>query len=396
MAYEYIEIGGKELINPSRTLAYIENHLPGLDIECDVPNIGGLIGGSPYTAPAADGAPWVTSDESSLEFYGGITTGTVGLRDSTQSSETMELKQDGGIPGLRRNSSREIRFTVALYAKNERALDYGIDWYAHALTGGYCPAYGVPYCEGEMLSVMPIHATMNEMAPQIRSYYDVMTLQSVTVTETLNYRNAKSKIIEFILIAGNPFIYRSGALASKRVVAADMTSSHTEQKCNPEDDAYDQLITDPAQGSVIRPPRPPLIDPVDMPSSWRRDTTTFTAEELDFPGQAVFRTRIRSTGTLRRLRLRFYRSGAENCDYSGEFFISYKPPGHDLVIDGLSHKIWVERDGRNVPSSNLVIGSDGRPATWPILDCREPVTVTVDYPVAPSNLTVDVEAHNRR
>lgn len=84
------------------------------------------------------------------------------------------------------------------------------------------------------------------------------------------------------------------------------------------------------------------------------------------------------------------------CDYSGEFLITYKPGGQDMVIDGLSRKVWVERDGREVPAGNLVIGSDGRPVEWPIMDCQEAVNIRADYPSAPSDLSITVEAHNRR
>lgn len=396
MAYEYIEIGGKELINPSRTLAYIERHLPGLDIECDVPNVGRELSSVEYESPERDFAPWITADPDSNDFYGGIPSSVEGLRDSTMSTAVSELKQDGGVIGLHRNASREIRFVLTLYAKTEAALQYGIDWYASALSGGYCPTFGVPYCEGEPMMMMPIMETMNEMAPHRRTIYDVKALQSVKVIETLRFRNAKAKTIEFILIAGNPFIFRSDSIAARSVRAQEMVETVDEVYCDPEAEAFDQLITDPALGSVVRPPRPPMINPIDMPESWRRASVTFSEEDLDLPGQAVFRTTIRSTGTIRRLRVRFYRPNAGDCDYSGEFFITYKPPGQNLVIDGVSRKIWVERGGRLVPAGNLVVGSDARPLEWPILDCGEAVEVRVEYPSAPSNLTVDVEAFNRR
>ena len=397
MSYEYVEIGGKELINPSRTLAYITNLLPGLDVECEIPNIGNVIGSRSYSAPLADNAPWITSDPASRDFLGGIQTSTEGLHDSTQTISVTELKHDGAVTGLRRNGAREVRFTLALYARTDEALQYGIDWYTHALSGGYCPTFGVPYCEGEMMMVAPIRATMAEMAPLMRHYYDTSTLQSVRITETLPFRNAKSKIIEFILIVGNPFIYRAEPLAQKSIAAAGFTSTYNERRCDPESEAYDQLITDPAQGSVVRPPRPPMINPVTMPSSWQRNSASFTRSELNLPGQAIYRVRISSNGAIRMLRLRFYRSSVSDaCNYSGEFLITYKPGGQDMVIDGLSRKIWIERGGRNVPAGNLVIGSDGRPAEWPVMDCQEAVNIRADYPSAPSNLNITIEAHNRR
>ena len=91
MSYEYVEIGGKELVNPSRTLAYITNLLPGLDVECEIPNIGNVIGSRSYSAPLADNAPWITSDPASRDFLGGIQTSTEGLHDSTQTISVTEL-----------------------------------------------------------------------------------------------------------------------------------------------------------------------------------------------------------------------------------------------------------------------------------------------------------------
>lgn len=394
MTYEYVAIGGEELINPARTMTYIQNHLPGLDLECDIPSFGGAYS---YSAPLADDAPWITSDPASEEFYGALVTGTEGLYDSTQSLAVTELKQDGAVPGLRRNASREMRFTLALYAKTDEALQYGIDWYAHVLSGGYCPQFGVPYCEGAQMSLHPLRDDMADMAPLMRTYYDVKTLESVRINDTLTFRNAKCKIIEFILIAGNPFIYRTGPLAQKSIDETGFTTTYNEKNCDPEAEAFDQLITDPAQGDVVRPPRPPMINPVTMPSQWRRNSISFTEAELDLPGQIIYRVRISSAGAIRLLRLRFYRDSVNDaCDYSGEFLITYKPGGQDMVIDGLSRKVWVERDGREVPAGNLVIGSDGRPVEWPIMDCQEAVNIRADYPSAPSDLSITVEAHNRR
>lgn len=396
-SYEYMSIGGDEFINPSRTATYIARHLPGLDLECEIPNMAVHTQAGQYVSPLVDNAPWISSDPDSHEFYGGIPSVVQGLKDSNQTVSVQDLKGDGAVAGLRRNTAREIRVVMTLFAKTDAALEYGVDWYTHALSGGYCPSFGVPYCEGEQLVVMPSTESATELNRMARLYYDVKSLQGVKVQESLLFRNAKAKVIEFILIAGNPFIYRSNRLGILPFRQASFTTTHTEQYCDPEAQAFDQLITDPARGSVIRPPRPPLISPVTMPESWQRATLGFPVEQMNLPGQAVFRVTIRSSGVLRMARLRFYRPSAANCDYSGEFLITYKPGGQDMIIDGVSKKIWIRRNGRDVPAGNLVIGSAGRPMKWPEIDCQQPITVHVDHAVgAPQNIQVDVEAFNRR
>ena len=401
MAYEYITLGWGEFINPSRTAAYLKRFHPQLEFKgTSIPDIGSFFHGSAYQTPPSDPAPWYDSaNEDSRDFYGGIPSDIKGLRDSTQTVAVTELMGDGAVPGLRRNASREIRIQMTIFGRTERAVHYGIDWYVAALSGGYCPTVDVQYCQGETLEFMHIVNNAEAMRRGARRIYDVKTLQGVKVVDTINFRSVKAKVIEFILIAGNPFIYLTGHESMTMIDEGDFSTTRSEVKCNPESQAYDQLVTDPAQGSLLRPPRPPMVSPVQMPSSWRTAERTMPWSELrGQPGQLVFGVMVQTDTVRRLLRLRLYRMGdTASCNYRGEFLITYMPANSSLYIDGISKQIHLTQGGDTVPAGNLVIGSDGRPATWPEVDCRNSVIVRADYPTVPSGqLDIFVETIRRR
>lgn len=397
-----LTLGGVELVNNARTYAYIKRLLPRLDVQCEVPSTYRLFQDKDYATPRVDKAPWVSADTASHEFLGMIPSSSDGLESSTQTVAVEELKGDGAAMGLRRNQSREIRVRGVLYATTRDGLRYGMDWFADRLSGGYCPPNsGIP-CEGETLISYPQPRTSRpkEITYSIhnaRAYHDCKVLEGIRAIGPVKFDNAEAMEVEFILAAGNPFIFRARPVHWFTMVNPT-GSSADESRCRPERDAYNSLITDPALGSVVRPPRPAEASPIEMPSSWRRQDQWIDAKELNLPGQMVFNIRIvNPSADLRKMRLRIYRRGAGYCDFSGEFLITYMPKGTTLIIDGITRSVKLEREnGDLVPAGNLVIGSYGRPSTWPEMDCKQDTMLRVEYPGVIPNVRIATNVYNRR
>jgi hypothetical protein len=97
------------------------------------------------------------------------------------------------------------------------------------------------------------------------------------------------------------------------------------------------------------------------------------------------------------VRLRFYANPDELLpeDYvpgpwEAELIVSYMPPETLLTLDGVSQRAWAQVGPESftnpaVPADKLLYGTDGSPATWPVLGCGQPYLLAVD-----TTLTSDV------
>lgn len=407
MHYNYLSFDSdKPLINTAQTYSYIKRLAPKVNVDCVIdPAMKYLAnGGREWSTPQADNAAWYSPNQpGSASFLGLIPNEVRGLYDSTQSAVYAELKNEGAVHQARHFGVREIRVKATLFALSELGLYVGLEWLKDSLSGGFCGDVKDKNCGGEDLIFLTSALQATDENTAAASYLnrammakDVRTLSGVKVTAEPNFDHIATVEVEFILVAANPFLYRLEPQWTMR--ASDATSATaSELKCDPVADAYDELITDPSGGSVVRPPRPPLINPMPMPSTWnRRHLYSPSASSGEF-GQMVARVTVDTAVTQRMLRVRFYRQDHSGCDYDGEFLITYVPAGHILVIDGLDKTItMLKPSGRRVSAANLVLGSDGRPAIWPVVDCKTQYRIQIDAPDSLANTSVKVEGYIRR
>lgn len=409
MYYEYVSFGDDmPLIETARTYSYIKKMLPKLEVECDInPSMKYLSnGGAEFNTPKIDGAVWYSPDIPSSEYFLGMIPSDqiTGMYDSTQGANFTELKDEGAVHHSRKFGVREMKFKATLFAVTEFGLYVGLEWLKDSLSGGYCASAQRKDCGGSDLIFLTSAITGGNTTDAAASYFnrammakDVKTLSGVKVVQTINFENAYACEVEFILVAANPFLYRLESEWS--MYASSVTAeTHPEYKCNPSADSYSELITDPNDGVLARPPRPPLINPMTMPASWQRwNLYTPTSGNQQY-GQIVMKVIVNSTSsTQRMLRIRLYRTESVTCDYDGEFLITYIPAGHVLTIDGTDRTITMMRpDGRTVSAANLVVGSDGRPAMWPVVDCKVQYRVQVDAPDSLAGISVNVRGQLRR
>lgn len=409
MHYDYMSIDtDMPFVVAAQTYSYLKNLVPGLEVECDIDSTMKYLlnHGAEWTNPKQDNAPWYSPQISNSEhFYGGMVNEVRGLFDSTQTANFTELKSGGAVHNGRTFGVREIYVKMTLFSKGELSMSVGIDWLKETLSGGFCgPTGSRASCVGEDLMFLTSGLLGNSVSAVNRSFMDravmakdVRVLQGLKVLRTVPFNSVNAVEVDFILIAASPFLFR---LEEEWSVLASSATPHTEPeyKCDPSADSYAELITDPNDGAVSRPPRPPLINPLPMPSSWiRHDLYTPTVAHQKF-GQTVIKATVQASNTQRMLRIRMYRIGNVTCDYDGEFLITYIPAGHTLVIDGTDNTIMMYRPGGKppVPAANLVVGSDGRPAVWPVVDCKVQYRIQVDAPDSLTGIAVNVQGFLRR
>lgn len=145
-------INGKEFVNSSRTIAYINNfNLPiKVDDDCWCPSIQDLLiasgcpevtGAGPsghYQFPSTDPAPWFDdSIPESGDFLGFLTTEFEGL-GSTYARSVTETLQGGALLGKLRPQARTMTWRGFLFGRTCCAAEYGLRWLTAQLAGGVC------------------------------------------------------------------------------------------------------------------------------------------------------------------------------------------------------------------------------------------------------------------
>lgn len=156
-------------------------------------------------------------------------------------------------------------------------------------------------------------------------------------------------------------------------------------------DVVENPLIDPDCAVVPAPPRPPVVPNVciEEVGLWRRYwfqiNPIFVSEFFDTIPILELRT---FSGDERQMRIRFYAnpferplSALDQSDFCAELIVSYLPPDSVLTLDGISESAWASvAGGPTLNANHLLYGSDGMPATWPVLECGIGYYVTIDVP----------------
>lgn len=133
-------LGGTEIVNDSRTTAYMRNGIKpetlSVNGDCGCGNILVLAGcDSEYTTPAEDNAPWYDSAiPESAEFAGFLSTEFEGM-SSTYSRSVTESIADGATLGRSRFGSRQLTWKGFLFGSSCCGVAYGLRWLGKTLQG---------------------------------------------------------------------------------------------------------------------------------------------------------------------------------------------------------------------------------------------------------------------
>lgn len=394
-----MSVNGVEVLNVARAYAYITQHIPGLTVHCNAPELRDALGHSAYTTPQDDLAPWYQGNRTAAErFYGLFPLGTKGADDSTRTMNVTELIGDGAIHTMPRHGSREIRVTALAIAADGEALAEGLAWLRDVLTGEDCADPSQLGCTGKdvvMYSALP--KDIVEEATFRRYFYESEVTDPLQIITTYPSKVCSMVQVEFTLTVGRPWAFT--ATTSVTELAMDSALNFQDpvgEDCAPTNPAYDNYVDDPFFTAIERPPQPPVIAPPNILSidSWRRLTALIPPYLTQRWGRVVPNVHVSTVAAVQYLRIRFYRSGngLDGCDYDAEFLVSYIPANAVMSLNAIRRTATLTlSDGRVVPAGHLLFGSDGRPFQWPSLGCQYAFTMTADLMPGQSGVVVSLE-----
>lgn len=177
-----------------------------------------------YEAQHISDAPWYDSDVPwSARFYGAFALTIENLNSSTRTATVTEGILDGGVAGLTRHATREMRARVLLVADGDDALEYGLAWLNAALETSECETHGsacgavdmqfFAYCPQSPDPLAPPDNDGSDLwdaevhAP--RYMHNVSVISGPLVEQKLKSNNHRhvGYIVEWTMVAGTPWVF---------------------------------------------------------------------------------------------------------------------------------------------------------------------------------------------
>lgn len=402
-------VNEQEIVNAARAKAYISAFMPAMRFDCDevaLDSLATVFG--PYSTPVADGAPWVRPGvPESQDFYGFYPAKVEGGSDSTYSLSSTELIIDGGVFGTSRNASRETRWTIVGFAKDEAAMEAGLTWLKDALSDE-CAARNTPGCvQNETITLKAPPRSAAAVSSAFRRHFNVGVTVPPAVFMKKTSKSGVAWTITFTL-KSDPF----GFTSAQDIGVVSMTTGYATrsdpvgQNCSLQNAGYKDFINDPFFTAISLPPQPPVVKPPNLlpVPVWRRKTITIPDSMSKHGQTAAPIVKVVAASVLRQLRMRVYdvdvNAAMTDCNYVGEFYVSYLPAGSSLEIDCARKEAFVTLASGVVTSgSHLLFGSDGNPYLWPDLECEGKFTIAIDMmpPTggANANISIDLKVMTR-
>lgn len=384
----------REILNAERTLAYARRFIPTVDVAeclpCD--RIHNALGHAPYVDPKFDTAPWYhLNDPDTANFYGLYPLSIQGIDDSTSKTMVTEFTGDGGFQAQVRHGTKEVRVRGVLLGLNRDGVQAGVRWLRSVLDwvpcgrGEICPGRELLFfrnCPGAATSA----AAKGLVEKYRRRMYQVEVLDGLRVIGEHKFNQGGwAAEVEFTLSVGVPWAYTDFVPA---VTSTGLTGTAvTQVTCPGLTDAYSDLVLDPKGPNLSRPPAPPNVYTAVMPSTWIRYTAVIPQSTVARWGRLTPRVQVQAkANALRMVRVRFYtdtnaRPGLDvaECSWEGEFLVTYVPSWSTLTIDGVRRNAELLIGGTYWrTATHLVLGSSGRPPTWPRMACDSAYLVVID------------------
>lgn len=442
----YLCLGGVEITNSARTLAYMDNGikphsmnaLPG----CGCAELGAMLGHGEYRTPALDVADlpdWIDENvPESFEFAGLLVTSIEGLDSAPRTRVVTNRVGDGAVIGAARLGARTITVTGLLIGSSCCGIDYGMRWLSAALNGPM--ACGGGGCGGTDLVYLTCCPDICEDAPDYVSHEDCAadywrTLRDVALVDgptATGYVGAAcpccatcpAREVQFSLIAGRPHALREAVVVADGEPWAegdeesDCVTWSNDPDCVNSDTADCQDETDTTCLSVAlaelgcgttTPPTLPIpVNPCACtPLTRRRHCITIPSSVLT-PIWSDVVTDIEiyaGSISLKNVRIRFFPNplnrsveDLDPCAWCAELNLTVVPAFSTVRIDSTRRAITVTCSGAEpVPAGSAVTGADGGPFNWPTLDCGTPYLMCVEAAtgtIAP-DATITVRVHSR-
>lgn len=152
------------------------------------------------------------------------------------------------------------------------------------------------------------------------------------------------------------------------------------------------LLADPDCPPVPLPPSPPSIpsECIQDVGVWRRYVVQVPAGEVGLWASTIpTLTLLTGSNAERQVRIRYFPNPngvapelVDTSSWQAELILTYIPPQTELVLDGVTQRVWATVNGQGpIPGNQLLYGTNGAPATWPELRCGVGYVITLDVPL---------------
>lgn len=435
MAYRgLLRLGGVEIANSARALAYIENGVcaPSITTPFDDTwrHTARYLGHQAYRTPVLDRAPWFdVLDRDSDDFAGVWPMQVDGLDSAIINREVVEGLGDGGTFGPPRFETRKIKVTALLVGRTTVGVDYGLRWLSSILRGDRCKGDWMGQTLEYLSSApdVPVDYSNAAFADCVRPYrrelHEVACTRMPEITERFGVDrssdapHATAYRVEFELTAGIPWAYQPAGLLFEGlrfnkdlpakpiyfVIATGGVCSAN--ACEETTTLRDPLRPKPA--SLIRPITPTTNAECEPLESYRVTANVPKSLVPDFHDLIASVTVRAGWQDERQLRIRWVRKDPAitnvddllRCNTVSEANVGYVPAGSSLTIDGITGRPYVLMpNGETIDASPVVSGPEGGPWVPPILSCGlADYMVVVDGPgTVSAGLTIDAEGSVRQ
>lgn len=452
----FLCLGGTEITNSNRTLAYMRNGLapPNMTVkDCGCDDLHLALGDDEYRKPELDTAPWADPDRpESYSFAGLLVTEIEGLDSSPHTREVYDRVGDGAVLGRERMGPREITVTGWLFGGDCCGVSYGLKWLAEALRGGCGAECGGS--SGEFFTCCPEvcdevidgetdgdGAGSGDVAncgdpddpgyadcvaetcfdPYHRTLHGVALVEGPTVTERWSGGNCNSGCcggcravqVEFTIVAVNPWIYTDPVTVLEETpfdltVPDECVSPWQESEC--EDPCETDTCGVDPDCVVPAPPTLPVVSNpcICLPVVDSRVCASIDSDELgDWFESVPIITIYSGDEPMRNVAVRFWqnpvgfdcndRDRFPDCASCATIAVSYIPANSSLIINGAERTAQYECPGavRGSALQNLYT-VDGGPFGFPVFDCAGVcVCVSVDPETTHEDATVKIELVGR-
>lgn len=171
----------------------------------------------PYTLDYIQNAPWYDAQYPDLtgRFYGVFILAIENMNSSTRTASVTEGILNGGVVGLVRHGTREMRVRALLVADGEDALEYGMAWLNAALAADGCSTHGASCGAVDMnfFAACPEtpdpNTTVVVETPESRHMHNVTVISGPLVEQKIESNNEThfGYIIEWTMVAGTPWVF---------------------------------------------------------------------------------------------------------------------------------------------------------------------------------------------
>jgi hypothetical protein len=406
MPLDYLCFAGQEIANNCATVAYAQGGYSTVAVHgCGCCPGFDLALGTTFSTPAGDNQPWIdTAEPDSGDFAGLLITDITGLDSAPFSRSVIDVSNGGAVLGRGRYGARSIVVTGVLIGATCCAIDYGLRWLASALRGSCDTTSGASRCAGDDLEYYLCCPEACEDAPGFTSIAACFspykrTLHRVALTsgpEIISKQgtgcgccdSCPVETVQFTLTAGEPYAYGTPVTVADGVPLAPMASQCPVWTPVPAGTACAATSNCPAEVSCTldplcpQPVAPPSIPQVTNPCACTPLNRSTVCADIppnmissNAEGVPVIEI-FAGMGALRDVVITIFTNPQDlppdqldPCAACAQVTVAYIPPSGTLILDGTTRRATITCPGGGTTPANTVVGSLGKPFTWPVLDC---------------------------